>query len=194
MKLLGLIPARGGSKGVPRKNIRFLAGKPLIQYSIESALGSKYLTDVVLSTEDPEIAEIGRACGAEVPFLRPVELALDTTPTFPVVQLFIKNNADTLITILSVPFEYNPHWVYFMDNGGNLTLSTGEPNPIPRRQELPPAFHREGSIYITKSSVVLDSQSLYGSKVIGYLMDSENYVNINTLSDWEKAEKLISEL
>ena len=86
MRTLGLIPARGGSKGVPRKNARLLGGKPLLQYTAESALASRLLTRVVLSTDDLEIAEIGRRCGVDVPFMRPAELAMDATPMLPVVQ------------------------------------------------------------------------------------------------------------
>lgn len=86
MRVLGLIPARGGSKGVPRKNIRLLCGKPLLQYTVEAALAAASLDRVILSTEDEEIAHVGRVCGAEVPFLRPAYLAKDLTPTLPVVQ------------------------------------------------------------------------------------------------------------
>src|SRR5829696_7006130 len=85
MRVLGLIPARGGSKGVPRKNIKLLCGKPLLAYTAESARASKLLTRVILSTEDDEIAEVGRKLGIDVPFMRPAELAEDTTPTLPVV-------------------------------------------------------------------------------------------------------------
>jgi N-acylneuraminate cytidylyltransferase len=77
MKILALIPARGGSKGIPRKNIIPLCGKPLIAYSIEQALASKWINRVVVSTDDEEIAEIARKYGAEVPFLRPAEFAQD---------------------------------------------------------------------------------------------------------------------
>lgn len=77
---LALIPARGGSKGVPRKNVRLLAGKPLIAYAIETALSSKFIDRVVVSTEDAEIASIARRYGAEVPFMRPRELARDDSP------------------------------------------------------------------------------------------------------------------
>jgi CMP-N-acetylneuraminic acid synthetase len=94
MRVLGLIPARGGSKGVPRKNIRMVCGKPLLAYTAESALASTRLTRVVLTTEDAEIAEVGRRCGLEVPFMRPVELAADTTPMIPVVQHAIRALAD----------------------------------------------------------------------------------------------------
>ena len=85
MKVLGIIPARGGSKGVPRKNIRLLNGKPLLAYTAESALQAKKLSRIILTTEDEEIAEIGKRSGLEVPFLRPQNLALDTTPTLPVI-------------------------------------------------------------------------------------------------------------
>lgn len=84
--VVGLIPARGGSKAVPRKNIKLLGGKPLIVWTIEAALESQRLSRVIVSTEDEEIAEISRKAGAEVPFLRPAELAEDTTLTLPVLQ------------------------------------------------------------------------------------------------------------
>jgi CMP-N-acetylneuraminic acid synthetase len=86
MKVLGVITARGGSKGIPRKNIALLRGKPLLAYTAEAALSAKLLTRTVLSTEDDEIARVGRECGLEVPFLRPEELARDDTPTILVLQ------------------------------------------------------------------------------------------------------------
>ncbi len=84
MKYLAVIPARGGSKGLPGKNVRLLAGKPLIAWSIEQALECGRMDCVHVSTDDPEIAEVARAHGADVPYLRPAELAQDTTPTEPV--------------------------------------------------------------------------------------------------------------
>ena len=80
MNLLSLIPARGGSKGIPRKNIRKLSGKPLIAWSIEAAQKSSFVDRIVVSTDDEEIAIIARSYGAEVPFLRPTELSRDDTP------------------------------------------------------------------------------------------------------------------
>jgi CMP-N-acetylneuraminic acid synthetase len=85
-QILALIPARGGSKGVARKNIRELAGKPLIVWTIEMASACSTLDRVIVSTEDQEIAEIARQYGAEVPFIRPGELAQDDTPDLPVYQ------------------------------------------------------------------------------------------------------------
>ncbi|GKU26935.1 cytidylyltransferase domain-containing protein [Clostridium folliculivorans] len=81
LEVLAIIPARGGSKGVPKKNIKCLLGKPLIAYTIEAAKKSKYITRVVVSTDDSEIADISRQYGAEVPFLRPSELSTDLSPT-----------------------------------------------------------------------------------------------------------------
>lgn len=86
MRVLAIVTARGGSKGIRRKNIALLMGKPLLAYTAEAALSAKRLTRVILSTEDEEIARIGRQCGLDIPFLRPVELAADDTPTIPVLQ------------------------------------------------------------------------------------------------------------
>jgi len=78
--IVGFIFARGGSKGVPRKNVRLFAGKPLISHAIQTALNSKYINRVIVSTDDPEIAKIAKEYGAEVPFMRPYDLAGDTSP------------------------------------------------------------------------------------------------------------------
>lgn len=90
MQILGLIPARGGSKSVPRKNIKLLAGKPVIVYTIEEAKKSKYINRLIVSTDDEKIAEISKKCGAEVPFMRPKELAQDDTPDLPVFKHALK--------------------------------------------------------------------------------------------------------
>jgi CMP-N,N'-diacetyllegionaminic acid synthase len=81
---LGLIPARGGSRRVPQKNIRLLGGQPLIAYTVEAAEAATALDRVIVSTDDEEIARVARKCGADVPFMRPVELAADDTPDIPV--------------------------------------------------------------------------------------------------------------
>jgi N-acylneuraminate cytidylyltransferase len=86
VRILCVVPARGGSKGVPRKNLRVVGGKPLIVWTIEQALSARPAMDVVVSTDDEEIATVARSAGALVPFLRPADLALDTTPTEPVVR------------------------------------------------------------------------------------------------------------
>ena len=81
MKILGLIPARGGSEGIPRKNIKKLCDRPLIDYTISASLKSKYLNDVIVSTDDQEIASISKRLGATVPFMRPKVLGSNNSPT-----------------------------------------------------------------------------------------------------------------
>jgi CMP-N-acetylneuraminic acid synthetase len=225
MKILGLIPARGGSKGVPRKNIKLLCGKPLIEYTIKAAMDCGALTEVMVSTEDAEIAETATGLGAKVPFLRPMELANDTSPTIDTVihvlkayqnmginfdavcllqptnplrsaesiklgiEKFITEQADSLISVRKVPHEYNPHWTFELENETSfLRIATGESKIIPRRQELPNTYHRDGAIYLVKSTVVLKQGSLYGKK-IGFIDTSERpHVNIDTMEDWKMAE------
>lgn len=230
MRVLGIIPARGGSKGVPRKNIKMLCGKPLLAYTADGALAARRLSKVVLSTEDEEIAQIGRDLGIEVPFMRPVELAEDTTPTMPVVlhavktlersgesfdavcllqptnplrrpadidaciELMEESGADSVVSVLPVPETYNPMWVYWRASDGSLSLSSGEQEPIVRRQELPRAFHRDGSLYVTRSEVLSEHGNLYGRSIQSYEMDAQYAVNIDTPLDWEKAERMIREL
>ena len=227
MRVLGVIPARGGSKGVPRKNIRLLAGKPLLHYTAAAALAARRLTRVVLTTDDEEIAEVGRREGLEVPFLRPPHLADDAAPMLPVVQHAVRwleargatfeaicllqptnplrrpadidacidaleaREADSVVTVLPVPSEYNPHWVYFSDDAGRLHLSTGETTPISRRQDLPPAYHREGSVYVVRREVLMEADSLYGRTLVGHPIDPARSVNIDTPEDWARAERLV---
>jgi CMP-N,N'-diacetyllegionaminic acid synthase len=98
-----LIPARGGSKGLPRKNIRPLAGKPLIAYSIEAALSCRLIDRVIISTDDQEIAETSRKYGAEVPFMRPAELAVDDATTESALQhavLWLEQNEKYQVDIV----------------------------------------------------------------------------------------------
>lgn len=95
MNVLGLIPARGGSKGIPRKNIRVLGGKPVINWTIEAAKASLFLSRVVVSTDDLEIANCARLAGAEIPFMRPPELADDQVPTLPVLRHALSELART---------------------------------------------------------------------------------------------------
>ncbi len=85
-KVLALVPARGGSKGVPRKNIRAFGGRPLLNWTLEVARDCSIIDRVLLSTDDVEIAEAGRILGAHVPFMRPADLAKDDTPDFPVFE------------------------------------------------------------------------------------------------------------
>ena len=93
-EVLAIIPARGGSKSIPRKNLHLFAGHPLIAFSIAAGRQSPPVTRVIVSTEDEEIAGVARACGAETPFLRPADLAQDDTPDLPVFEHALRWLAD----------------------------------------------------------------------------------------------------
>ncbi len=226
MRVLGIIPARGGSKGIPGKNIKILGNKPLLAYTIESANNSKLLTKLILSSNDSEIINCAKKYNVQVPFKRPDELATDESPSIltvihalkelkaqgeefdavcilqvtspfrskdiidKAILKFEQSKTDSLVSVLKVPREYNPHWVFEKDLKGGLIISTGEKNIISRRQDLPDAFYRDGSIYITKTTVILNQQSLYGKSISYIESDSLFHVNIDTMEDWKKAEEI----
>ncbi len=227
MRVLGIVPARGGSKGIPNKNIVPLAGKPLLAYTAEAALAAKRLTRAVLSTDDERIAEVGRKYGLEVPFMRLAELARDETPTVPVLQdvvrrleasgerfdaicalqptcplrsanqidacidLFEQSGADSALTILEVPAKYNPEWVYVGEPSVQLQLASKKSEPPPRRQELPRAYHREGSVYVARRDVLMQGNSMYGSRTVGLLVDRLTSVNIDEPADLVRADEIL---
>lgn len=226
MRILGLIPARGGSKGVPRKNIRPLGGKPLMQWTLDTALQVADLDRIIVSTEDEEIAAVAKTGGADVPFLRPAELASDAArsidvvidvlqklaakgetydavcllqPTTPfrskellqtALEQFQRGGMDGLVTASRVPAHYHPNWT-FVDPGTNLlTPAQGPGSVISRRQDLPPAFIRDGAVYITKTQVLLTG-SFFGDR-LGYVENTDAcQVNIDTMEDWQRAEGMV---
>lgn len=225
LKILALITARSGSKGVLDKNIRMLGEKPLIAYSIEAALNSNSIHRTIVSTDSEIYAGISKNFGAEVPFLRPAYLAEDSSasidvvlhaleyltekgdhfdavcllqPTSPfrskdfidrAINQFIESDADALISVVPVPHEFNPHWTFEPNKDNYLKIATGEKSIIKRRQELPPAFIRDGSVYITKTSVLLGQKSFYGERLTYIVNDPTLSVNIDTEQDWKKAEE-----
>lgn len=230
MRILGLIPARGGSKGVPGKNRKVLAGKPLLVHTIDAALKSKKLTDVVFTSEDETLNALAKEAGAEVPFIRPEALATDSASSIDVVlhalaelkklgkeydavcllqvtnpfrsaafidqaiTKFEDASCDALVSVLPVPHEYNPHWVYKENDKGALELYTGEKEIIKRRQDLPTAYHRDGAIYITTSEILKQQKSFYGNSLSYILSDPERHINIDTPEDWEAAVVLAKKL
>lgn len=225
MKILGLIPARGGSKGVPGKNIKVLAGKPLISYTVDQVKASTKIDRLILSTDDEEIAKVANQIGLEVPFIRPSILANDSAGSLGVVQhalefleskgevydavcllqvtspyrpdgtideaieLFKKCKPDSLVSVRKVPDEFNPHWTFEIGNDNRLNIATGESKIIPRRQELPSAYHRDGAIYITSVDTIRNKRSLLGDDIVAFPIDSPKLINIDTMDDWNEAVK-----
>ncbi len=227
MRVLGLVPARGGSKGVPRKNIRLLGGKPLLQYTAEAALAARSLARVVLSTEDEEIAAVGRACGLDVPFMRPAELARDDTPSLPVVQhalrwleaagdrydavcllqpttplrraedidgaveLLERTGADSVISFVDVGEKHPARMKYIEADGRVIDPPFAEQFEGQRRQDLPKLYLREGSIYLTRVSVIMEQGSFKGHDCRAWLIPPERACNIDSLFDFFIAEQML---
>ncbi len=107
------------------------------------------------------------------------------------ITLFEESGADAVVTVRRIPDEFHPHWAYLRDAHGYLRLCTGQTTPVPRRQDLPLAFHRDGSVYVTRRDVLLDRGSLYGEHLVGFTVDDRPWVNIDTPADWARAEELI---
>jgi len=122
MKVLGIIPARGGSKGLPRKNIKTICGKPLIEWTINSAKASNVISDIFISTDDEEIAEIVRSLGMEVPFLRPKKFAQDDSSTFDVIKHVLDSYSNDFDYIILLEPTSPMRTADDIDNAFNLLL------------------------------------------------------------------------
>lgn len=223
MRILGLIPARGGSKGIPRKNVRDIAGRPLIAWTIESALRSRYLTSVVVSTDDEEIAAVAKLYGAEIPFMRPSKLAMDDSPTIAVVRhaLEVLRNFDAVVllqptsplrsaedidacvdlaraasanAVVSVSeAESHPAWTFKLDSQNRLQ-PIGSDGAISRRQELPVAYSLNGAVYFMSTEWLPKVNVLWDRETIAYVMPRERSIDVDTQLDWRIAEMLLRDV
>lgn len=216
MRVLGVVTARGGSKSIPRKNIVPLLGKPLLAYTAEAALAAKRLTRTVLSTEDEEIARIGRESGLDVPFLRPSELARDETPTIPVLQDVVRKlektgeNYDAVLVLqptspLRLPEDIDGAIELLERTGADSVISfadAGEHHPArmkiitadhrvidpqfgeayegQRRQDRTKYHRREGSIYLTRRTILMEQNSIRGRDCRAWIIPEERACDIDT--------------
>ena len=220
MNTVAIIPARGGSKGIPRKNIKELGGKPLIAYIIETALKVEELDRVMVSTEDKEIAEIAKKYGAEVPFLRPKELARDETPTLPVLQHAVKyleekeNYRPDIVVLLYATSPLLKHErvseaIRMLKEGDfDSVLSVEEdrghywiekdgkharlyPKDPKNRQFEKPLLKENGAIYIYKRDVLMKEGKINRGKRGLLKMQKEESIDIDEPIDFEIAEFLM---
>ena len=218
--VIGVIPARGGSKGVPRKNIRPLAGKPLIAWTIEAARQSHSIDRLVLSSDDEEIIAIAEEWGCESPFLRPSELALDSTPTIDVVLHLLRElpsahdyvvllqptsplrtAADIDATIEHCIAAAAPSCVSLVVAEKSPYKmysfdSEGRMNPLlptstTIRQQLPTAYLTNGAVYATQRDWLLREQRFEGIGAVGYVMPPERSLDIDTEIDFIVAAALL---
>ncbi|KAA3624578.1 MAG: acylneuraminate cytidylyltransferase family protein [Proteobacteria bacterium] len=226
-KTLGVIPARGGSKGVPRKNIRDLGGKPLLAWTIEAALASS-LDRVIVSSDDEEIMAVANRYGELAPFVRPAGLATDSAMTLPVVQHAVSyveregaamdvvvllqpttpfrgaetidlglkrleaSGCDSLVSVVEVG-GYHPFRMKRLVDGDRLInyIDQGFEDMRPR-QELPPVYIREGSLYIARRHLVMEAATLVGGDVRAIVVEPGGTVNIDSEADFLRAEQMIA--
>lgn len=228
--ILAVVPARGGSKGLPGKNIRLLAGLPLIVHSIRCANLCPEVDRLVVSTDSEAIAAVAREHGADVPFLRPAELASDTAPMQGVLQHALREmerldgraygslllldptspgrlpgdvakavqllESDPLadgVVGVSQP-EFNPYWHCVVNRGGYMSPLIEGPGRFERRQDVPPVYRINASLYLWRRDYLL---ALEGSWMEGkYRMievAESRSIHIDEIDEFDRADLMIRE-
>lgn len=201
MKILALIPARGGSKGIPNKNIKKICGKPLIVWTIERALQSKLLDDVVVSTDSEKIAEIARQSGAQV-LMRPAELATDTASTQDVMFHALQQKPADILVLLQPTSPYRSRNLIdecireFIENDYD-SLATGfmcdykeyGKNTLPR-QQIQGFFYDDGNVYVIKAENILKGDR-YGKKIGRKMISRYENAEIDDEFDFWLLEKIL---
>ena len=222
-RVVAVIPARGGSKGIPRKNVRLLAGKPLIVHTIEQAMQSCLVSETVVSTDDDEIASISEAAGATI-VRRPAHISSDQASselalihaiqcllvqgqplpeltvflqcTSPVrrsgdidsaVAMLIQDGADSLLSVSP------SHRFLWTNEGGDVRPINYDYRFRPRRQDMPPQYVENGSIYVFNTQALLESGNRLSGRVSLYSMDEEAAVDIDSVLDMKVAELILLE-
>jgi CMP-N,N'-diacetyllegionaminic acid synthase len=222
-KVLAIIPARGGSKGLPQKNILDLAGKPLIAWTIEATLNSKYITKTIVSSDDNEILNISKEYGAYT-LKRPNEFATDTAssevvvrhtiesidekfdyivllqPTSPLRDVENINNAfenlfkENATALISVCEIDNKILKAFKENkDGFIEGISNNKYPFLRRQDLPKTYLSNGAIYIIKVDEFMKNNSFYTDKTISFVMNEIKSLDIDSIEDLDKVRRHINE-
>ena len=221
---LAVIPARGGSKRIPKKNIKVFNGKPIIEYAIQCAIDTKLFRHIIVSTDNVEIAEIAKNCGAEVPFVRPSQIADDYTPTVPVVshaiseciklglkfedvcciypcvpfieandvtaarELLISSNKSFCLPVAEFPSLIQRG--FWLSPGGDISQIFPE-HELTRTQDLENSYFDAGQFYWGRAETWLQSDNLdlgLHSNSVGYRIPMSRVVDIDTESDWCRAE------
>ena len=225
--VLAIVPARGGSKGVPRKNVSELTtGRTLLHYVADAVRQAARVSKVVLSTEDEEIAQVGRQAGLEVPFMRPPALAADDTPMLPVLRhaidqvsaggwapeyvvllqptsplrrgkhiddalsLLMTQGPDSVVTVVEVPKHLSPDYVMKIE-GGTLRPFLPEGARVTRRQDVRPAYYRDGTVYAFRRDTIERFGNIYGDRCLPLMIDAGESLSIDSPEDWANAKEIL---
>lgn len=220
-KVLALITARGGSKGLPRKNVLTAAGKPLIAWTVDAALTASSVSHVVLSTDDDEIMNAAAAAGCKIPFRRPAELATDEASSMDVVLHALKElpgydfvallqptsplrtgtdidaafqlmNARNAPACVSVTeVDQSPYWMYELAEDDRLRSLLPPLQNVTRRQDLPSVYTLNGAIYIAKVEWLLKSRNFLGPETVAYKMPKSRSIDIDNALDFQQFCQLV---
>lgn len=221
LKVLAVIPARANSKGLPGKNVAALAGRPLIAWSIDAALASTRVDRTVVSTDSEQIARTARQYGADVPFLRPAALAMDSTPGIapllhacqmvpghdlvvllqPTSPLRLARDIDEAIEhmidqgadfCLGVTrVKQHPNWLFRMDDQGLLSRYENARMKTDR-QSLSPLYAPNGALYVARIPALMEQRTLTGSLTVAHEMSAERSADIDTALDLQICDYLMS--
>ena len=218
--IIGVVPARGGSKGIPRKNLATVNGRTLISFTLDAALGSNELDRVIVSTDDEEIASVARTQGCEVPFMRPAELATDDTSMQGVLRHVASQVSADAYCLLqpTSPLRTAQHideaCAMFRDlapdsvvsvvpvphrylPGSLMVLTDGTIEPldpdalITRRQDKPQLYARNGPAILVISAGALDGPDLYRGRCVPYVMDEIDSCDVDDEQDLRIAGALL---
>jgi N-acylneuraminate cytidylyltransferase len=223
VNVLGVVAARGGSKGLPGKNIQLLAGKPLIAWTIDAARRSAALSRRVLSTDSAEIAEVGRQHGIEVPFLRPAELATDTARIEDAILHTLDNldgPYDYVVLLqatspLRTAEDIDKTVARCIESGAPACVTVTIPSKSPywmfkldggehleplfdlpmgrRRQDLPAAYVPNGAVYVARVEWFREHGTFYGRETVASIMPPERSLDVDSALDLRIADSLLSE-
>ncbi len=222
LSVLALITARGGSKGLPGKNIRLAHGRPLIDYTIAAARAARSVDRVVLSTDDDTIASVAIECGCEVPFRRPADLASDEARSIDVVLHALGKLAAHDLVVLLQPTSpartaediddacrqlvsrsapscvsvtaatQSPYWMYRLGDAGCLHPLLELPAAASRRQDLPPIYVLNGAIYAARTDWLRTHGAFVGPGTVAHIMPPERSIDIDTLEDFDRFVSITS--
>lgn len=220
-KVLALITARGGSKGLPRKNVLTAAGKPLIAWTVDAALTASSVSHVVLSTDDDEIMNAAAAAGCNIPFRRPAELATDEASSMDVVLHALKelpgydfvallqptsplrtgtdidaafqlmNTRNAPACVSVTEVDQSPYWMYELAEDDRLSSLLPPLQSVTRRQDLPSVYTLNGAIYIAKVEWLLKSRNFLGPETVAYKMPKSRSIDIDNALDFQQFCQLV---